>query len=189
MPQIPIGARWSQNGITVAGGHGEGNASHQLNQPFGILMVHDDIMFIAELGNNRITQCKIGDKTGQLVTGGNKVENRLDQMHRPIGILLDEITDSVIICNRDSQQVVRWFRHRGSTRKELLIKNVQCYGLAMDVHRFLYVSDIEKHEVKRYKIGDENGTVVAGGNGRGSDVNQLNMPTFLVVDHEQTVYV
>ena len=34
----------------------------------------------------------------------------------------------------------------------------------------------EKHEVRRYTIGDKNGIVVAGGNGQGNKFNQLNVP-------------
>ena len=62
-------------------------------------------------------------------------------------------------------------------------------GLTMDHQRYLYVSDIVKHEVRRYTIGDKNSIVVAGGNGRGRQLNQLNYPTYLFVDEEQAVYV
>ena len=59
----------------------------------------------------------------------------------------------------------------------------------MDHQRYLYVSDIENHEVRRYTIGEKNGIVVAGGNGKGNQLNQLNVPTYLFVDEEQAVYV
>ncbi|CAF5064641.1 unnamed protein product, partial [Rotaria socialis] len=55
--------------------------------------------------------------------------------------------------------------------------------------RYLYVSDDEKHEVRRYQLGEKNGTLVAGGNGKGDGLNQLNVPTYLFVDRQQTVYV
>ncbi|CAF4676364.1 unnamed protein product, partial [Rotaria magnacalcarata] len=35
----------------------------------------------------------------------------------------------------------------------------------MDEQRYLYVSDVGKHEVRRYNLGEKNGTRVAGGNG------------------------
>ncbi|CAF0801008.1 unnamed protein product [Rotaria sp. Silwood1] len=59
----------------------------------------------------------------------------------------------------------------------------------MDDQKYLCVSDFQNHEVRRYKIGDQNGTIVAGGNGKGADLNQLNWPTFHFVDQQQTVYV
>ncbi|CAF4213499.1 unnamed protein product, partial [Adineta steineri] len=61
----------------------------------------------------------------------------------------------------------------------------------MDQHGFLYVSDCQKNEVKRWKMGDYNneGIIVAGGNGIGDQLNQLNESTFLFVDEDQSVYV
>ncbi|CAF3156421.1 unnamed protein product [Rotaria socialis] len=59
----------------------------------------------------------------------------------------------------------------------------------MDEQRYVYVSDIEKHQVRRYKLDEKNGTLVAGGNGEGDDLNQLNDPRYLFVNRQQTVYV
>ncbi|CAF1382671.1 unnamed protein product [Adineta steineri] len=61
----------------------------------------------------------------------------------------------------------------------------------MDKHGFLYVSDYTKNEVRRWKMGEYNneGIVVAGGNGKANELNQLNHPTFIFVDEEQSVYV
>ncbi|CAF5059831.1 unnamed protein product, partial [Rotaria socialis] len=43
--------------------------------------------------------------------------------------------------------------------------------------------------VRRYQLGEKNGTLVAGGNGKGDGFNQLNVPTYVVVDRQQAVYV
>ncbi|CAF2223478.1 unnamed protein product, partial [Rotaria magnacalcarata] len=59
----------------------------------------------------------------------------------------------------------------------------------MDDQRYLYVSNVGKHEVRRYKLGEKNGTLVAGGNGIGYGLNQLNYPTYLFVDRDHSVYV
>ncbi|CAF1435957.1 unnamed protein product, partial [Rotaria magnacalcarata] len=59
----------------------------------------------------------------------------------------------------------------------------------MDEQRYLYVADYVKHEVRRYRFGENVGTLVAGGNGAGAGLNQLNYPTYLVVDRQQNVYV
>ena len=34
----------------------------------------------------------------------------------------------------------------------------------------------EKNEVRRWKIGETKGTIVAGGNGQGNQLNQLSYP-------------
>ncbi|CAF1442947.1 unnamed protein product [Rotaria sordida] len=131
----------------------------------------------------------MGDKNGQVVAGGNGRGNRLDQFSWPTNVLIDKETDSLIICDWLNQRVVRWSRRSGTTQGEILIDNIDCRGLAMDDQRYLYISDVEKHEVRRYQIGDKNGTVVAGGNGYGDDLNQLNKPTYIFVDQQEIVYV
>ncbi|CAF4570568.1 unnamed protein product, partial [Rotaria magnacalcarata] len=66
---------------------------------------------------------------------------------------------SVIICAYGNQRLVRWSRRRGTT------------------------------QVRRYQLGEKNETLVAGGNGRGDGLNQLNVPTYPFVDEQQNVYV
>ncbi|CAF1365013.1 unnamed protein product [Rotaria sordida] len=129
------------------------------------------------------------DTNGQVVAGGNGEGNRLDQLYGPKDVLIDKETDSLIICDRLNRRVVRWSRRSGTTQGEILIDNIHCYGLAMDDQRYFYISDCTKYEVRRYQIGDKNGTLVAGGNGQGAGLNQLDVPTYIFVDQQQTVYV
>ncbi|CAF1342821.1 unnamed protein product [Rotaria sp. Silwood1] len=131
----------------------------------------------------------MGDKNGQVVAGGNGQGNRLDQLSYPTNVLIDKETDSLIICDYENGRVVRWSRRSGTTQGEILIDNIDCWGLTMDDQRYLYISDHDKDEVRRYHIGDKNGTIVAGGNGEGAGLNQLNHPTYIFLDQQQTVYV
>ncbi|CAF1280548.1 unnamed protein product, partial [Rotaria magnacalcarata] len=187
---IPANAKWSQNGVTVAGGHGWGNATNQLSWPQGLVVDDDQTVVIADYWSDRIIQWKNGDTTnGQVVAGGNGVGNGLNQLYQPTNVLVDKETDSLIICDRDNQRVVRWSRRSGTTQGEILIDDIDCWGLAMDEQRNLYVSDTGKDEVRRYQFGEKNGTLVAGGNEKGDELNQLNFPTYLFVDRQQNVYV
>ncbi|CAF1499845.1 unnamed protein product [Rotaria sordida] len=129
----------------------------------------------------------MGDTNGQVVAGGNGKGNRLDQLNEPTDVSIDKETDSLIIC--DIGRVIRWSRRSGTTQGEILINNIDPYGLAMDDQRYLYISDTDKDEVRQYQIGDKNGTIVAGGNGKGAGLNQLNLPTYIFVDQQQTVYM
>ncbi|CAF4229210.1 unnamed protein product [Rotaria sordida] len=126
---------------------------------------------------------------GQVVAGGHGQGNRLDQLDQPADVLIDKETDSLIICDWGNRRVVQWSRRSGTTQGEILIDNIRCWGLAMDDHRYLYISNNYEQEVRRYQIGDKNGTLVAGGNGYGAGLNQLNWPTYTFVDQQQTVYV
>jgi sugar lactone lactonase YvrE len=181
-------ARWAQHSITVAGGHGQGNGLQQLNRPFGIVVDDDDTVFIADFGNHRIVACKKGDNAGHVAAGGQEEGNELHQLNRPTDVLIDKERNSLIICDGGNRRVVRWPLNNG-TRGEILVDNIDCWGLAMDTQGCLYVSDTEKHEVRRYTRGDTKGIVVAGGNGEGDQLNQLNEPRYIFVDEEQSVYV
>ncbi|CAF4335228.1 unnamed protein product [Rotaria socialis] len=190
IPKIAFDAQWSPSGETVAGGNGIGSATNQLQYPWGLLVDDDQSIIIADFRNHRIVQWKKGNTTnGQIVAGGKGEGNELNQLNGPTDVLIDKETDGLIICDRNNQRVVRWLHRIGTTQGKVLIDNIMCNGLAMDDLRYLYVSDIEKHEVRRYQLGDRNGTLVAGGNGQGADLNQLNRPYYIFVDRQQNVYV
>ncbi|CAF4650107.1 unnamed protein product [Rotaria sp. Silwood1] len=186
---IPVNARWTQNGVTVAGGFGYGNAIHQLDCPSGLFIDDDQRIIIADCGNHRIIQWRIGNANGQVIAGGCGSGNRLDQLHGPTDVLIDKETNSLIICDRENRRVVRWSRRGGITQEDILLDKIDGYGIAMDDRRYLYISDTRDDEVRRYKIGEKHGTVVAGGHGKGDGLNQLNWPTYIFVDRQQAVYV
>ena len=190
MLTLPTNARWSQNGVTVAGGNGNGNALNQLCCPHGLDIDDDNqSIVIADCWNHRIVEWKMGASHGKVIAGGRGQGNRLDQLNDPTDVLIDKHTNSLLIADQWNRRVLRWSRRQGTTQGEIIVDNIGCYGLAMDYQRYLYVSDIENHEVQRYTIGDKNSIVVAGGNGQGNQLNQLNFPTYLFVDEEQAVYL
>ncbi|CAF4938666.1 unnamed protein product, partial [Rotaria magnacalcarata] len=159
---IPANANWAHNGVTVAGGNGSGSAANQINDPFGLFVDDDQTVVIAEWWNHRITQWQNGDTTnGQVVAGGNGAGNGLHRLNGPTGVLIDKETDSLIICDYGNRRVVRWSRRSGTTQGEILLDNIYCNGVAMDEQRYLYVSDVGKHQVRRYQLGEKNGTLVA----------------------------
>ena len=176
--------------MTVAGGNGYGNAVNQLCYPCGLHI--DDgnqSIVIADRRNHRIVEWKIGASHGKVIAGGRGQGDRLDQLNYPTDVLIDKETNSLFIADRDNRRVLLWSRRQETTHGEVVVDNISCRGLAMDHQRYLYVSDTVEDEIRRYTIGDKNGIVVAGGNGQGNQLNQLNFPTYVLVDEEQAVYV
>ena len=106
-----------------------------------------------------------------------------------LGSIIDKQINSLLITDQSNRRVLRWSRRQETTQGEVIVDNIACRGLAIDHHGYLYVSDFVEHEVRRYTIGDENGIVLAGRNGEGNQLNQLNCPTYLLVDEEQAVYL
>ena len=176
--------------MTVAGGNGKGNAINQLNYPGGLYIDDDNqSIVIADSWNDRIVEWKMGASHGKVIVGDQGHGNRLNQLNCPTDVLIDKETNSLFIADQDNRRVLRWSRRQETTQGEVIVDIIGCFGLAMDHQRYLYVSDTAKHEVRRYTIGDKNGIIVAGGNGRGNQLNQLNFPTYLFVDEEQALYM
>ena len=181
MLTLPTNARWSQNGVTVAGGNWFGDAINQLFCPYGLDIDDDNqSIVIADFGNHRIVEWKMGASNGKIIAGDRGQGNRFDQLNYPTDVLIDKETNSLFIADRWNRRVVRWSRRQETTQGEVIVDNIGCRGLAIDHQRYLYVSDVVKHEVRRYTIGDKNGILVAGGNERGNQLNQLNIPTYLL---------
>ena len=192
----PCLARWKTNAVTVAGGHGKGNGTNQLNYPYGLFVDEDQTIYIADCSNHRIVSWKTGATRGEVLAGGKKKGNRLDQLYEPTDVIVDRETDSLLICDSENRRVMRWPRrpHLSTTatsnQGQIVINNIQCWGLTIDDQGSLYVSDTKKHEVRRYdKGGDKEGIVVAGGHREGEGRHQLNYPTSLFIDSQSTLYV
>lgn len=188
IPNIHVNAKWIQNGTTAAGGNGAASGLNQLYSPYGFCVDDEQTVYVADYQNHRVVQWKSGATTGQVVAGGNGSGNQPKQLSSPTAVIIDKEGDSLIISDWSNSRIVRWPRRNG-TSGEATISDVQSYGLTMDSSGYLYVSDYNKHEVKRWKIGEKNGTVVAGGNGQGNRLDQLSNPMHIFIDRDHSVYV
>ncbi|CAF4117453.1 unnamed protein product [Adineta steineri] len=179
--------KWKQNAITVAGVNEKGEGFNQFMGPHGIFIDKNKNIFIADWSNHRIVKWKYNAREGQTIAGGNGQGNRTDQLNIPTDVIVDQQNHSIIIADQGNRRVIQWLNQN----QQILIHNINCSRLAMDKHGFLYVSDFKKNEVRRWKMGEYNneGIVVAGGNGYGYHLNQLSYPTFIFVDEDQSVYV
>ena len=193
--QLKTNLKWKQNGETVAGGNGKGDKLNQLKYPYGIYVDYEEkCIYIADAGKDRIVKWKLddGSNNGQIVTGGNGQGNRIDQLDGPTDVILDEKKKSLIICDFGNRRVVRWSLQNPND-KEILIENILCGGLMMNENGDLFVSDQKNHAVKRWRKGEigsgGEGRIVAGGNGCGDKLNQLNSPSYIFIDREESVYV
>ena len=89
--------------MTVAGGNECGNAINQLNFPYGLdIDDENQSIVIADWGNHRIIEWKMGASNGKVIAGDRRRGNRLDQLNDPTDVLIDKETNSVFIADRDN---------------------------------------------------------------------------------------
>ncbi len=131
---------------------------------------------------------KRNTNSGRIVAGGNGEGNQNNQLNYPTKVIIDKENDSLIICDWGNGRVVRWPRRNGQSG-ETLISNIECRDLIMDNDGYLYASGIWKYEVRRWKMGETSGTIVAGGNEQGDRLDQLNHPYQIFIDEDHSVYV
>jgi sugar lactone lactonase YvrE len=190
MTKIGVNAQWKQNGIMIAAGNGKGDGLNQLKTPWGLYVDNEhQTIYIADSGNHRILEWKYGATSGLVVAGGNGQGNQSNQLRNPRHVIVDKETDSLIISDTENSRVMQWPLRKGAISGKIIISDICCHGLAIDNDGYLYVPDFTKHEVRRWKIGESVGTLVAGGNGAGNRLNQLNGPMHVFVDEDHSVYV
>ncbi|CAF1478511.1 unnamed protein product, partial [Didymodactylos carnosus] len=86
-------AKWQRNGLTVAGGNGQGNGINRLTDPLGLYVDDDQTIYIADQSNHRIVEWKSGATTGQVVAGGNGQGSGTHQLSDPFDVIVDKERD------------------------------------------------------------------------------------------------
>ncbi|CAF0882836.1 unnamed protein product [Adineta steineri] len=180
--------QYQQFAVTVAGGNGKGDELNQLSCPVGMIIDNDKSIYIADYYNHRIVKWKLNSNTGQIIAGGNGNGNQNNQLNIPRDIIFDKKNNSFIISDLGNKRVIRYF-DQNQTNQQVLISNIDCRGLTIDKNGSIYVSDYENHEVRRWKKGDKKSELVAGGNGKGNQLNQLNQPISIFIDEEYSLYI
>ena len=80
----------------------------------------------------------------------------------------------MIISDRRNRRVVRWSL-ASQQLIQIIIEDTNCGGLQMSENGDLFVADMKRHVVKKWKKDENEGIIVAGGKGKG--------------DQQDTVYV
>ncbi|CAF4028007.1 unnamed protein product [Adineta steineri] len=182
--------KWTQNGITVAGGNRQGSQLNQLNRPLKVYVDNDNdqMMYIVDGHNDRVVKWKQGEKNGEVIAGGNGYGNQTNQLWSPTDIIIDKSTDSLIICDLKNRRVVRWFNKK-NIHQQIILSNIDCSDIAMDNNGDIYVLDFQYFEVRRWREGNTHGTIVADENGVNDTGYRKGTLIHLFVDQDNSVYV
>ncbi|CAF4117675.1 unnamed protein product, partial [Adineta steineri] len=178
--------QFQQVAISVTIGNEKRHQLNQLSYPWGIFIDNDDkSIYIADSWNHRIVKWKSDSNKGKIIAGENGRGNQNNQLSWPRDIIFDKENNSFIVSDETNILVIRYT----DTNQQIIISNIVCWGLTIDKNGYVYASDYEKHEVRRWKQGDKERELIAGGNGRGNHLNQLNGPTFIFIDEDFSLYI
>ena len=172
-------AKWSPNGITVAGGHGQGSGLNQLDHPMGLFIDDDLSIYVADTHNHRVVRWKSKASSGEIVAENS---NQSETQNFVSSVVVDE-KGTIYLCDRVQNRIERLIR--GAHAGETILANISCWGLALGKEGHLYISGHEDHRITRWPPKE----VVAGGHGEGNENDQLSNPYQIALDQEQSLYI
>ncbi|CAF0795807.1 unnamed protein product [Adineta ricciae] len=180
--------RWNATGITVAGILGlSGAASDRLNTPIHLAVDYLNTMYIADYGCHRIQRWFRNASSGTTVAGNMNCSAgaNLNSLNYPIHILLDPDNNMYILEHSNSRalfwpnsassgEMIAGTGISGNASDQLYLP----FGMSRDMNDgTIYIADTYNSRIMRYLYNASSGTVVAGGNGSGNNISQLNFPT------------
>lgn len=129
--------------------------------------------------HNRVIRFIPGEFNEKLVQNFDLIAGLQGEIKHPTGLCLDYL-GRLIITDTGNNRILRY--KIGHEDPEVLFGGTYGNGLdqlsypqssCIDSEGRIYVSDRENHRIIRFSPGESHGVVVAGGNGRGIDHNQL----------------
>jgi sugar lactone lactonase YvrE len=178
---------FSPTGVIVAGISSQGSQSNQLSFPYGLYIDANNLVYVGDVGNDRIQLWTYGATAGITVAGGQGTGSNASQLDGARSVH-DFSPDNFIVLDTGNQRIQRFNRSSGSGIGTTIMSNlpVSCRNLFVEpTTSTVYVSDMHGHAVLRMP----NATIIAGGTGTGSRANQLYYPAGLFVTPTGTLYV
>ena len=197
---LPSTARWAQNGVTVAGSASgmNGSSLDRFARTYGIYCADDDVLYIADINNNRIVLIASNSTTALAVAGG---AGQSGMFSLPADVFVTRT--SVYVMDTSNFRVQKWSRDfvnpvtvagtsgvRGNSTNMKAFSN--SYNLFVDKYDNVYMSDYGNHRVMKFpsnSTSGTNGVMVAGLGIQGSNASQLNGPRSLFVIGSEILYI
>jgi DNA-binding beta-propeller fold protein YncE len=178
-----------------------GSTNSQLNMPRdAALDPNTRTLYISDCWNHRVMRYLPNASSGTVVAGGNGLGTSINQLNYPFGIHFDVTTNSLIIANYNSNNIVRWVlgdtswtlvagSSTGTSGNSSMLLN-HPLDVVVDSMSNVYVADTDNHRIQFFRAGSLNGTTIAGIMGNpGASSTYLFKPSSLALDAQLNVYV
>ncbi|CAF3325985.1 unnamed protein product [Rotaria socialis] len=191
--------RWAQgeiNGQIIAGGNGIGNRSDQLALPRYIALDKKGTLFITEYTNKRVSRWEKGASSGDIIISNinaNGIALGPESDEKQSLFVGDWFSAYILKFNKNGtgrRQIVVGSNGSGSSLEQLSTP----YQMYIDPLGSIYISEYLNHRVTKWNAYNSSdwetkAALVAGGNGNGSNLNQLDGTLAVTVDQSNNIYV
>ncbi|CAF0871819.1 unnamed protein product [Rotaria sordida] len=185
----------SPEAVTVIGRYGQGSDINQIDQVTNLIVptLYPSLLYMADSKNHRILVWDAETDTTRLVAGesGTFGFNPM-QLYNPIGIALDEKTNSLYIADTFNNRVQKYdINERNSSMTVAGWGHLNHpYAVQLDPSGTnMFIADTFNHRILVWTNGTRQGRVIAGDNTPGNNAFQLNNPTQIRFDSNYNLYV
>ncbi|CAF1349286.1 unnamed protein product, partial [Didymodactylos carnosus] len=199
--------KWSQNsleGQLIIGNinGAAGNLPNQLNYPTGIYL--DKInqnLYVVDSGNYRIQKFSLNTTeippfNGITILDQNSVFNAINSSGSSFStVYYDNMNNNLYVTDTGNGQILL-FKNDSTIRvvaggKEGNTKLYYPFGFYVDRNLTIYIADRGNDRIVKWLKNANEGIVIAGDNGKGSNPDQLFAPTDVYVDEtdDDTIYI
>ncbi|CAF3606814.1 unnamed protein product [Rotaria socialis] len=177
---------WNGTGIIVAGTGTSGSALNALNQPWNIFIDSlTDILYVADSLNHRIIKYLPNATSGIVVAGTGSSSSLSNGLNTPKDVFVDS-SGNIFVADSVNHRI-QFFPNGSLTASTISTTwNVGTLNGVFFYNKTTYASDFDNSAVWA------NSTAVAGNQGAGSNLNQLNQPQGFTIDtqyNKSTMYI
>ena len=177
-----------------------GNSTGVLNGPWDVSVDSGSNLYVSDGYSNRIIKFSSGSAVGIPLTSG--MGNGLSQVQNPSASVID---------NYGNLYVSDMFNHRIMEYANISVTSISrpisgqvvaggsldysysgigiSWGVAVDDHGNVFVSDYSYHRVMKWQPGSSSGVLVAGNGTSGNDTSQLSCPLGIFLDQNVALYI
>ncbi len=206
---FPPNSNSATQGIVVAGGNGFGVALNQLPQPGG-LFVKGNFLYVADVNTtyDRIMKFPINPYsptgTGVIVAHKGVIGHQIfvsasDELYTSRSganevskypANSDEFTDGIVVAgSRVGLNNCSACFNPGSSSGSALNRLTAPQGIWVKSNGDLYIADGGNNRIVKWQAGATSGVIVAGGNGVGNTLTQIEVPRAIIFDALGDMYV
>jgi gliding motility-associated-like protein len=192
-------------GVTIAGGNNAGDGTNQFKGPNGICLDAAGNIYVADGLNDRVLKFSPGSNSytnGIVVAGGNGNGSNSNQLSFPTSVFVDG-SGNLYVADENNNRIQKFPPGSSNSTNAITIAGGNGEGsapnqfyapnsIAVDKTGNIFVCDELNNRIQKFPPNSDNqtnGVTVAGGNGEGASLNQLNNPTSICLDNNNNIYV